>query len=151
MAVVFLLGLLSGCGTKSFTNSVAVIVTQPQQVSVFDPQMGDSADWAGQWLAPAAPGSPYTRQVPALDTKVIGDDTPPAALRLGVYLPDLTDTGYFALTLNDAVAGETQRELPFVAWYSPDPVQPSAPLPVAVELAAGPDGWLVNLTIVGAA
>ncbi len=141
------LGLLSGCGTKSFTNSVAVLVPAPQQVSVFDQQMGESAEWASQWLGPAAPGAPYTRDVPALDTKLIGDDSPPASIRAGVYLPDLTDDGYFSFVDNAAVAGTTEQDLPFVPWYSETPVPARDPLPVTVEVVPGPNGWLVNITV----
>ena len=140
-------GLLSGCGTKSFTNSVAVLVSAPQQVSVFDQQMGESAEWASQWLGPAAPGAPYTRDVPALDTKLIGDDSPPASIRAGVYLPDLTDDGYFSFVDNAAVAGTTEQDLPFVPWYSETPVPARDPLPVTVEVVPGPNGWLVNITV----
>lgn len=147
LVIVCALALLSGCGSKTFSNSVAVVVPTPQQVSVFDPQVGDSAEWASQWLGPATPGQPYTRDVPALDTKFIGDDSPPAYARAAIYLPDLTDTGYFALTVNDAVAGTTQQELPFVAWYSETPVPPQDPLPVTVEMQPGPNGWLINIVL----
>jgi hypothetical protein len=147
LVVVSCLALLSGCGTASFSNSVAVIVPSPQQVSVFDSQMGESAEWAGQWLEPAAPGKPYTRQVPALDTKFIGDNSPPAAVRLGIYLPDRTQTGYFSLIDYDAEAGVTDTDLPFVAWFSESPVPAQPPLPVSVELQPGPNGWLVNVTV----
>jgi hypothetical protein len=147
LVVALALGLLSGCGTKSFSNAVAVIVATEQDVSVFDPQMGESAEWASQWLEPAAPGQPYTREVSALDTKMIGDNSPPAALRLGIYLPDRTETGYFSLIDYDAQAGVTDRDLPFVAWFSETPVPAQAPLPVTVELQPGPNGWLVNVTV----
>ena len=138
---------LTGCGTKSFSNAVAVITPTRQQVSVFDQQMGDSSDWASQWLGYSEPGAPYTREVPTTDTKLIGDGSPPTSLRAGIYLPDRTDTGYYSLMLNDAVAGVSDVELPFVAWYSPEPVPAQSPLPVRLELAAGPNGWLVNITV----
>lgn len=144
LAVVF---ALTGCGTKSFSNAFAVITPTPAQVSVFDQQMGDSSDWAAQWLGNSEPGAPYTREVPATDTKFVGDDSPPASLRAGIYLPDRTDTGYYSLIINDAVAGVSEVEVPFVAWYSPDPVPAQPPLPVRLELAAGPNGWLVNITV----
>lgn len=147
LAVMSAAVLLVGCGTKSFTNSVAVVVATPQQVSVFDSQMGESAEWASQWLGEAAPGQPYTREVSALDTKFVGDGSPPASLRVGVYLPDRTETGYFSLLFNDAVAGTTTQVLPFVAWYSPEPVAEQAGLPAEVELQPGPNGWLVNITL----
>lgn len=149
VVIAVLLGLvgLVGCGTKSFSNAVAVITPTRQQVSVFDQQMGESAEWAGQWLGEAAPGSPYTREVPTTDTKLIGDSSPPASVRAGIYLPDRTDTGYYSLIVNDAVAGSREVEVPFVAWYSETPVPAQPALPVTLELAPGPNGWLVNITV----
>jgi hypothetical protein len=147
LALVAVLGLLGGCGTASFSNAFAVLVPSTQDVSVFDSQMGESAEWAEKTMAEAAPGSPYTTQVPALDTKFVGDDSPPTSLRVGVYLPDRTPTGYYSLILNDVVAGSVEAELPFVAWYSPDPVPPQPPLPVTLDIAPGPNGWLVNITV----
>lgn len=147
VVIMCAVGLLSGCGTKSFSNSVAVVVSAPQQVSVFDQQMGESAQWASQWLGPAAPGAPYTRDVPALDTKFVGDDSPPASIRAGVYLPDLTDEGYFSFVDNDAVAGTSTQALPFIPWYSETPVPARDPLPVTVEVLPGSNGWLVNITV----
>lgn len=144
--IVVLLGL-TACGTKSFSNAVAVITPVPAQVSVFDQQMGESAEWAGQWLGPSAPGQPYTREIPVTDTKLIGDGSPPASLRAGIYLPDRTDTGYYSLIVNDAVAGVSDVEVPFVAWFSQAPVPAQPALPVRLELAPGPNGWLVNITV----
>lgn len=145
MIVVFL--ALAGCGTKSFSNAVAVITSEPAQVSVFDQQMGQSAQWAAQWLGPSAPGAPYTRELPVTDTKLIGDGSPPASVRVGIYLPDRTDTGYYSLIVNDAIAGVSDLQVPFVAWFSETPVPPQPPLPVRLELAPGPNGWLVNITV----
>lgn len=145
--MVAVLVALTGCGTKTFSNAVAVITATPQQVSVFDQQMGESAEWASQWMGESAPGAPYTREVPVTDTKFIGDDSPPASVRAGIYLPDRTDTGYYSLIVNDAVAGVSDVEVPFVAWYSPNPVPAQPALPVRLELSAGPNGWLVNVTV----
>lgn len=138
---------LAGCGTKSFSNAVAVLTPTRQQVSVFDQQMGDSSEWASQWLGYSEPGTPYTREIPTTDTKLIGDGSPPASVRAGIYLPDRTQTGYYSLIVNDAVAGVSEVEVPFVAWYSPDPVPAQPALPVRLELAPGPNGWLVNITV----
>ncbi len=139
--------LLAGCGTATFSNAVAVLVPQDQQVSVFDPVMGNSAEWAQKTMGQAAPGSPYTTNVPATDTKFIGDDSPPSSLSLGIYLPDRTDAGYYALSMPTATQGTSQMSLPFVAWYSEQPVDPQPALPATVEMKPGPNGWLVNITV----
>lgn len=139
--------LLAGCGTATFSNSVAVLVPTAQQVSVFDPGMGQSAEWAQKTMGEGAPGSPYTTEVFSTDTKMVGDDSPPTSLSLGIYLPDRTDAGYFALSLPSVQEGSSAMSLPFVAWYSEEPVDPQPALPARVEVAAGPDGWLVNVNI----
>lgn len=151
MAMIVVALALAGCGTKSFSNAVAVNTPTREQVSVFDQQMGESAEWASQWLGYAAPGAPYTRQVPITDTKMIGDDSPPATVRAGVYLPDRTDQGYYSLIINDPTGGVRDLQLPFVAWYSETPVAAQPPLPASVELLPGPNGWLVNITVKDAA
>lgn len=145
---------LAGCGTASFSNAVAVVVASPQRVSVFDPGMGQSAEWASTTMGRAAPGAPYTTEVSALDTKLIGDDSPPASVSLGIYLPDLTeysDEGYFALSVPSVQPGTAQMDLPFVAWYSEQPAVGREPLPATVEIAPGPNGWLINITLAGSA
>lgn len=150
IAVIVSIGLLAGCGTASFSNAVSVAVTTPQQVSVFDPQMGDSAEWAEKTMGPAAPGSPYTTQVPALATKFFFDSSPPPSLNLGVYLPSVTEDGWFAIDLPAVIAGTMQLDSPFVQWYSATPTsQTPTSQPMQVDITAGPNGWVVNIQLTG--
>lgn len=46
-----------------------------------------------------------------------------------------------------ATQGTSQMSLPFVAWYSEQPVDPQPALPATVEMKPGPNGWLVNITV----
>lgn len=126
---------------------MAVVVSSPTEVSVFDQQMGESAEWASQWLGEASPGTPYTREVPALDTKLIGDSSAPSSVRFGIYLPQRTPSGYYSFVDNAAVSGTREAELPFVAWYSPTPVPAQEPLAVRLDLREGPNGWIANVTL----
>lgn len=146
LAMIFGLGLLSGCGTKSFSDAFAVAVDSPQRVSIFDSQMGQSAEWAGKTMGPAAPGRPYTTEVSNLATKMIFDDSPPPSIQVGLYLPDRTDTGYYAISLPQVAAGSITYDAPFVAWYSETPVEQLPPLPLQLDITAGPNGWIVNVT-----
>lgn len=147
LAMIFGLGLLSGCGTKSFSDAFAVAVDSPQQVSIFDSQMGQSAEWAGKTMGQAAPGQPYTTEVSNVTTKMIFDNSPPSSIQVGLYLPDVTDTGYYAISIPQVSAGSITHEAPFVAWYSPTPVEQLPPLPVDLDFTAGPNGWIVNVTV----
>lgn len=146
IAVVLGLGLLSGCGTKSFSDSYSVAVDSPQQVSIFDSMMGESAEWAEKTMGPASPGQPYTTQVSNLSTKMFYDSSPPVSIRVGLYLPDVTDTGYYAIGIEPVVAGTLTYDATFVPWYSETPVEPQPPLPIAMEIAEGPNGWVINMT-----
>ena len=65
------------------------------QVSVFDNRMGDTQDWAEKNLGSRPPGSPYRATVFATDTKFVGDTSPPAEVRAGLYLPQFDDSGYY--------------------------------------------------------
>lgn len=147
ITLVLGLGLLSGCGTATFSNSFAVVVGSPQQVSIFDPIMGQSAEWAGRTMGAAAPGQPYTTQVSATDTKMIFDNSSPSSVRAGLYLPSVTPTGYFAIDLLSVAPGRVAVDAPFVAWYSDQPVEPQPAQPLQVEIATGEDGWLINVTV----
>jgi hypothetical protein len=139
--------LLSGCGTATFTNSFAVAVESRQQVSVFDSSMGDSAEWAGRTMGVAAPGSPYTTQVFATDTKLILDNSPPGSVRVGLFLPQVTQTGYFAIDLPSVSEGAVELDAPFVAWYSEDPVEQLPAQPLGLEIVDGPDGWVITVDV----
>ena len=139
--------LLSGCGTATFTNSFAVAVESRQQVSVFDNSMGDSAEWAGRSMGVAAPGAPYTTQIFATATKLILDSSPPEAVRVGLFLPQITQTGYFAIDVPSVTEGGVDIDAPFVAWYSADPVEQLPSQPLRLEIAAGPDGWIITVDV----
>lgn len=150
VAVVLGLGLLSGCGTGSFSNAVSVSVTSPQQVSVFDPQVGDSAEWAEKTMGEAAPGAPYITEVPALATKFFFDSSPPPSLNLALYLPDVTQDGWFSINVPAVAPGTAAFDAPFVKWYSATPdAQTPQSQPMELEIVAGPNGWLVNIRLMG--
>lgn len=151
MTVLIGLGLLSGCGTASFSNAFAVRVDSPQQVSIFDSMMGESAEWAGKTMGQATPTAPYTTEVSALDTKMIFDSSLPRSVRVGLYLPSVTETGYYAVDLPTVAPGTVSLSAPFVAWYSPTPVDPLPAQPMTLEIAQGPNGWVINITLGGGA
>jgi len=151
LAVLLALGLLTGCGTATFSNSFAVSVERAQEVSVFDSTMGQSAEWATATMGTAAPGKPYTTRINVTDTKLILDSSPPTSVQVGLYLPDVTETGFFAISLPDVTEGSIRVDAPFVAWYSEDPVDQLPPLPMDLDIAAGDEGWVINIAATGQA
>lgn len=146
LAVVLAVALLSGCGMKNFSNSFTVRVDEPQQVGVFDSEMGQSAEWAARTMGPAAPGDPYTVQIVDTDSKMAFDASPPSSIQVGLYLPGVTETGYYSVIINDVTPGTSRFEAPFIPWYSETPVEPRPTLPLTLEIAAGDTGWVVTMT-----
>jgi hypothetical protein len=144
-SLLLVIGLLSGCGMKSFSDAYAVRVDSPQAVSIFDSMMGQSADWAEKTMGQAAPGAPYTTELGRTEAKMVFDGSPPSSIRAGLYLPEVTDTGYYSIVVNEVSAGTLSYEAPFVAWYSDTPVDPKPALPLTLEIAEGGNGWVVNV------
>lgn len=139
---------MAGCGTSTFTNSFSVAVEKTQDVSVFDSSMGESAEWAQRTMGVAGPGRPYTTQMAVTDTKMIFDGSPPSSLRVGLYLPSVTTNGYFSVDLPDPAPGTLVLRAPFVAWFSAEPAESGTEdVPVALVVAEGPAGWVVNMTL----
>lgn len=143
------LGLLSGCGTASFSTPVAVTVDSRQEVAVFDPLMGQSEEWARSSMGEAAPKAPYTTQLTSVESKLIFDSGPPASLGMGLYLPAVTMDGYFAIDLRSVSEGAFDIEAPFVQWYTaaPGPDTPDSQ-PLEVRVDRGPEGWVVTIAVV---
>lgn len=144
--MVLAVALLSGCGMKNFSNSFTVEVGKPQQVGVFDSEMGQSAEWAQRTMGPAGPGAPYTVQIADTDSKMAFDMSPPSSIQVGLYLPAMTEEGYYSVTINDVTSGTVDFEAPFIPWFSESPVEPRPPLPMDLEIAAGDRGWVVTMT-----
>ncbi len=152
--------VLAGCGTATFDNQVIVTVSDPSgrlgsdqvQVAVFDPMMGDTADWAEQHLGVAAPGAPYRTSVFATDTKMVGDTSPPKSVVLGMYLPQFDDTGFYSISLNP-VAGQTlDYEAPYVtydySWETTGAKRPTGPpLPMAITTGQDGDNWQFQIEV----
>lgn len=158
-AVVALVSL-AGCGTATFDNQVIVSVDDPSgrlgtdqvKVAVFDPMMGDTKDWAQQRMGIAAPGAPYRTSVFATDTKFVGDNSPPRSVRLGLYLPQYDDTGYYAISLEPVDGSIVDVAAPYVtydySWETTGKKRPTGP-PLPLTITTGQDGsnWLLGVVV----
>lgn len=148
--------VLSSCGTGVVSHQVAIEIEDPggrlgpppYQLSVFDPQMGRSEEWARKTMGTAAPGAAFSASYDTVETKAIGDQTPPRRIAAALWLPAYERTGYFALMLEPSAASETTVELPFVPWGDPDPDGPTvAPLTARVRGEPADGAWSLHLTI----
>jgi len=61
-------------------------------------------------------------------------------------LPSVTETGYYAIGIEPVVARTLTYDATFVPWYSETPVEQLPPLPLQLDITAGPNGWIVNVT-----
>src|SRR5689334_9129500 len=58
---------LIACGASSFKHTVEVVVADPTrrlgpppyEVSIFDPRMGSTSDWAKRWMGPTSDSAHY--------------------------------------------------------------------------------------------
>lgn len=138
---------LAGCGTVVFTNSFSVSVTSAAgtevEVSVFDPYVGDTRDWAERSLGTATEGQPYTQDLNTTGTKVIGDNSPPTRVTAGLYLPQINDSGYFAIAF-DPVPGES---VDYAAGFVPFSEGQADPLPLILTAVTTDNGWDVDIEV----
>lgn len=152
--------LLAGCGTVVVENTFTVRVEDPSgrlgtddvAVSVFDPTMGDTNDWAGESLGLTTPAQPYRRQLPTTATKLVGDSSPPTRVTAGVYLPQFDPTGYYLIAF-DPVAGQTiDYAAGYVtydySWETSGAARPTAPpLPMTITAEAAGNAWELGVEV----
>jgi hypothetical protein len=149
--------LLAACGTAVFDHVVEVQVSDPSgrlgagpiEVSVFDKQMGQSAEWARRTMGVARPGAPYVGRVSSTAAKMIYDHSPPAQLEVGLALPAYESRGYFLLSLPPSTDQEHKASAPFIPYgaYFADPGSPAPPLPLRVRTTAARKGWRLHVTV----
>lgn len=148
--------LLGACGTGVFPLEFSVSLNDPAglagkppvQVSIFDPTMGDTADWAGKTMGTASPGSPYTGGFNTTDTKMVFDSSPPKEVGAGLYLPSYNSNGYFRFRFSP-VAGQVQQVNPgFVPWADFYPEGKSV-VPPTLRIVSTPKdkGWSFAVTV----
>lgn len=152
--------VLGGCGTVVFDNRFAVVVDDPSgrldsdrvEVSVFDPLMGDTADWAEQFAGVSTPQAPYLREMPVTDTKMVADSSPPRRVTAGVYLPQFDDTGYYVIAIDPVDGGTLDYEAGYVtydySWETSGAKRPTAPpLPMTITTADNGNGWDLQVEV----
>ncbi|MEZ5114955.1 MAG: ankyrin repeat domain-containing protein [Candidatus Nanopelagicales bacterium] len=146
--------VLPGCGTVAFQNRFTVLVDDPAgrlpagpvTVSVFDPLMGDTRDWAAQFAGPTTPAAPYTRTVSSTGSRMFFDRGPQQDVSVGLAVPTYNDFGYYALTLRPVREGTTEVSAPFVPYDTYTPDEARGPLPVRVDARADGSAWDLTLT-----
>jgi hypothetical protein len=149
--------VLSACGTGVFPINFAVSIDDPAgtvgapptQVSVFDPTMGDTRDWARKFMGQTSPGNPYLTTFQTSATKMVFDSGPPPEVSAGLAIPAYTDRGYFRFVIRP-VAGQSQTIKPgFIPYLEFDPSGRAIATPTLEVLpTAAEKGWDLKVTVV---
>ena len=149
--------VLSACGTAAYPiqfeisidDPAGTIGAPPTDVSVFDPTMGDTRDWARKFMGQASPGKPYVTTFQTTATKMIFDSGPPPEVGAGLAIPAYTDRGYFRFALRP-VEGQRETVKPgFIPYLEFDPAGRNIAAPTLVVLPTEVDkGWRLQITVV---
>jgi hypothetical protein len=147
--------MLPACGTATFDNTFIVVIDDPSDrlesevaVSVFDNVMGFSRDWAQRTMGTTSPDAPYIGTVPATDTKMIFDSSPPARVAAGLAIPAYTDDGSFQIVCDPGGAEQQEITAGFAPYDERDPkAETVAPLALSVASTPGDRGWIMHVTV----
>lgn len=148
MAVVL---ALAGCGTGTFDSTYRVSVEDPAgaqgavAVSMFDPSMGDTQEWAEKSLGTASPGRPYEATITAVESRLLLDGGPSQAVEAGLYLPELNPNGWYRVAFEPVDGAHQQVQAMFVPWEVPGTPAPAIDLRILPE--SDDSAWIVDLTV----
>jgi hypothetical protein len=146
--LVTCLGMVA-CGAQSFKHSVEVIVVDPTMrlgpapidVSVFDPRMGSTSDWAKRWMGPTSDGAPY--KVPYAATAAATAFGPPRPDRvdLGLAVPKYDSRGFFYVILEPGTARSSTVHAGFTPYDDDFPKDQVPRLDIEYTATPAREGW----------
>jgi len=149
LLAVFAAVVLAACGTGTFDAhyqvSVADDSTAAVPVSMFDPMMGNTQDWAERTLGTASPGKPYEATITAVESRMLTDTGPSPELSAGLYLPSLRTDGWYSVSFTPEDGVDQQVSAKFVPWDPPG--TPQAPVQLRVGSTTDGDAWNVSIVL----
>ncbi|MCC7044937.1 MAG: hypothetical protein IT183_13820 [Acidobacteria bacterium] len=147
----------TACGTVVFVHTIEVRVSDPSgrlgsapvEVSVFDNQMGQSAEWARRTMGTAGPDTPHVGQVSSTTARMIFDNSLPERVTISLAVPAYEPGGYFVLQLAPPVSEERVVAAPFVPYGASFAEGGSGVMPLPLRVLSEKDetGWRVRVTI----
>jgi hypothetical protein len=155
IVLLFLLLAAAGCGTAVFEHRIEIAVEDPAgrlgtpvEVSIFDPYMGRSEEWARKTMGVSSASAPHVARVTATATKMVFDASLPAAVTAALVIPAYETQGYFHLDLRPVAGVEEAAAVTFVPWGDPVPdVAGRAPLRARYRSEPAEIGWRIHLTV----
>lgn len=151
--VVSLAGLLvtAACGTAVYQHSIEVGLVHGagDRVGIFDHQQGYSREWAYRSLSRVTDGT-YAATLTTYPVVTIASRHDAGSLTIALVLPDLTDDGYFLITV-DGPAERVTKPARFCEYgaYSAEETAPTIPVEVSARASGG--RWDVHLSVDGEA
>jgi len=147
----------SACGTGAVNHRVEIAIEDPSgrlgnppyQLSLFDPQMGRSEEWARRGMGTATPGVHFETTYGTVETKMLFDRTPPRRIAVALWLPGYEKAGFFQIVLEPTAGAETAVTLPFVPWADVYP-EGARVVPLTARVRADDNrqgGWNLRMTI----
>jgi hypothetical protein len=147
----------AACGTVVFVHTIEVRVSDPSgrlgsapvEVSVFDNQMGQSAEWAQRTMGTTRPDAPYVGRVSSTTAKMIFDHSLPERITISLAVPVYEPDGYFVLELAPPTSEERVVAAPFVPYGASFAEGGSGVMPLRLRVRSEKDeaGWSVRVTI----
>jgi hypothetical protein len=142
------LSAIVSCGTALYhhTINVSTLSGGQTQVGVFDHQQGYSRDWAHRVLGGASPAAAYSTMLTSTAAVSVGSVNDARPFEVAIAIPEVTDDGYFMLTV-DAPVNRSTRQARFCSYgeYSPQPQAKT--IPIVVTAAASKGDWTIDLTL----
>lgn len=140
----------AGCGTAVYDHTIEVTAlhgaAETTEVGVFDRQMGYSRDWAHRALGPSSASAPHVGTVSTTATVTLADSKQARPVTLSLAVPELTDDGYFQLTIDEPLRQQL-RQAQFCGYGAYFPEANAAAIPVTVSAEAKEGDWKVELTV----
>ena len=147
---------LPGCGTGVFIHRFEITIADPggrlgappHELSIFDPQMGRSEEWARKTAGTTAPAAPFITTYNTVESRMLFDSGPSPRVAAALWLPAYEKAGFFQLVVEPKAGAETTVTLPFAPWadFYPDGAK-VVPLTARVRSEPGDRAWILRVTL----
>lgn len=154
-AALLLAAVASGCGTVVYSHTIEVRVSDPSkrlgaspiEVSIFDPQMGGTAEWARKTMAPTSETAPYVVPYTSISAATALDPPRPREFTLALYVPAFETRGAFTLRVRPADSPSGELPFGFLAFSDNLPSSDVPRLTCRYTATPAPKGWKLAVTV----
>lgn len=145
---------LIACGMSSFKHTVEVVVVDPSRrlgsppydVSVFDPRMGSTSDWAKRWMGPTSDSAHYKVEYAQTAMSTAFGPPRPDKVDMGLAVPGYDSRGLFFVSVEPAKTRSGKVRAAFTP-YSDNFKEQAPRLDVEYTATPEPQGWHLLLRL----